>query len=91
MFIVGMLMIAMLVGFGATAAAPAEFEDGLAIGTRAMEPEPETDCDDDTPGCHPMFDPPITSYPGFGGLISDCPCPSPVGPSAIIGGSTDLM
>ena len=47
MFIVGMMMIAMLVGFGASAGAPADIEDGYVTATKEKGQFLEVDEDDD--------------------------------------------
>ena len=71
MFIVGMLMIASLVGLGASAGAPAEFEEEMAIGTRAMEQDPE----DDEPECPPQ--PKLPNVVNSWGLrVIECNCPT---------------
>jgi hypothetical protein len=81
MFTVGLLMIAMLVGFGASAAAPADFEYDPHI---EEEAKGQFMSKDGGPSYHPMFDPPLNYADSFGGWIADCTCPPNVGPGNLI-------
>ena len=71
MFIVGMLMIAMLVGFGASAAAPAEIEGGVGNGSRTAPPvdgvvSPPEEIPEDTP---------LRYADSWGLYWAECSCP----------------
>ena len=68
-FMVGMLMIAMLVGFGASAGAPADFEYDLVTGSRAAPPIDPVETDDDQ-NPRTVLDPPIKVVESWGGSIN---------------------
>ena len=86
MFIVGMLMIAMLVGFGASAGAPAELEDGMEIGTRAIPEDPPVQIEPEEP-----LGPKLPNVLNSWGLEQvECHCPPCILPDVCDGGPTDL-
>lgn len=87
MFIVGMMMIATLVGFGASAAAPAEIEDGLAEGSRAI---PLVNGIDDNPPNTPI-DNPLKYADSWGLYWVECSCPGYVLPEPTEGDPSDLL
>ena len=69
MFVVGILMIAMLVGFGATAAAPADPYDQEEIEKRNVGVFLEDE--DNGPHCHPQWGSQLWVVGAAGGT---CPC-----------------
>ena len=72
MCMVGLLMIVMLVGFGASAAAPAEPVDDWDRETRSVE---ETKKDEIPNRCTPILDPERQDVDSYGGLYYDCTGP----------------